>query len=205
MSMKLLKTTLLTGVLIVSGCAGSAQNSNSSDSVKWWNPLTYSWSSALPWHWFGSSLKVTEQGVDGLNSMTPMTESGIRSGLGSHYQLREGMRTEKGEIVTFWQALKDGRVMLNIQGQSTVSRIEVSDPEVATSDGVKIGSKFSQVYSKAFGHCQPTANGDVVSCRAPGSQHILLEYQGEWHGPQGIMPADDTLQNWTVSRIIWQQ
>ncbi len=205
MSMKVLKTSLLCGAILLTGCAGSGHNSAENDPVKWWNPLTYSWSSALPWHWFGSSLKVSEQGVGGLTSMTPMTDAGIRDALGSHYQLRQGMRTDNGEIVTFWQALSDGKVMLNIQGQSTVSRIEVSDSSITTTSGVKIGSHFSDLYSKAFGHCQPTDNGDIVSCRAPDSQHIRYEYHGEWHGPQGIMPADDMLKNWTLTRIIWQQ
>ncbi|MBS0876297.1 MULTISPECIES: RpoE-regulated lipoprotein [unclassified Tatumella] len=204
--MKLLKTTLLSGVILLSGCAGSGNHDVSgNDPVRWWNPLSYSWSSALPWHWFGASATVSEQGVGGLTGLTPMTEAGISGALGSDYQLRQGMRTENGDIVTFWQALRDGQVMLVIQGQSTVSRIDVSDPAITSASGVKTGSKFSEVYTQAFGHCQPLENGEQVSCQAPDSQHIRYIYQGEWHGPQGIMPADETLKNWILTRIVWQQ
>ena len=203
--MKLLKPVLLTGALILTGCAGSGQTTATESPVHWWNPLTYSWSSALPWHWFSSPMKVTDQGVGGLNSLTPMDESAIHQALGSDYQLRQGMRTENGDIVTFWQALKQGQVMLDIQGQSTISRVTVTDPSAVTADGVHIGSPFSALYSKAFGHCQSAESGHSVQCRSPEAGHLQYVFQGEGHAPEGIMPADATLKTWTLTKIIWQQ
>ncbi|KFD20070.1 putative outer membrane lipoprotein [Tatumella ptyseos ATCC 33301] len=203
--MKLLKTALLTSAMLLAGCAGSGQSTVTESSVHWWNPLTYSWSSVLPWHWFGSTMKVTAQGVGGLNSLTPMDGSAIHQALGSDYHLRQGMGTENGDIVTFWQALKQGQVMLEIQGQSTISRITVTDPAIVTADGVHIGSPFSAIFSQAFGHCQSADNGDSVQCRSPVAGNIQYIFRGEGHGPEGIMPADATLKNWTLTKIIWQQ
>lgn len=203
--MKLLKTALLTSAMLLAGCAGSGQSTVTESTVHWWNPLTYSWSSALPWHWFGSTMKVTGQGVGGLNSLTPMDGTVIHQVLGNDYHLRQGMRTENGDIVTFWQALKQGQVMLDIQGQSTISRITVTDPAIVTADGVHIGSPFSAIFSKAFGHCQSAGNGDSVQCRSPVAGNIQYIFRGESRGPEGIMPADATLKKWTLSEIIWQQ
>ncbi|MEW6485358.1 MAG: RpoE-regulated lipoprotein [Pseudomonadota bacterium] len=203
--MKLLKTALLTSAMLLAGCAGSGQSTVTESSVHWWNPLTYSWSSVLPWHWFGSTMKVTAQGVGGLNSLTPMDGSAIHQALGSDYHLRQGMGTENGDIVTFWQALKQGQVMLEIQGQSTISRITVTDPAIVTADGVHIGSPFSAIFSQAFGHCQSADNGDSVQCRSPVAGNIQYIFRGEGHGPEGIMPADATLKNWTLTKIIWQK
>lgn len=203
--MKALKTATLAAVVVLSGCASSGSSAPQQDSVHWWNPLSYSWSSALPWNWFGSDVQVTEQGVGGLNSLTPMTSSAIREALGSGYQLREGMRTRDGNIVNFWQVQRDGKVMLDIQGQDNVSRVVVTDPRVTSVKGVKLGSKFSDLYSQAFGHCQPGETAGTVLCQAPSSEHIQYRYQGETALAQGMMPADATLQNWTLSEIIWHQ
>ena len=100
----------------------------------WWNPISWSWSSLSPTHWFGSSLQVSEAGVS-------------------------------------------------------------------------IGTPFSDLYGKAFGACRKGqgADGDGVECKAPGSEHISYLFSGEWHGPEGLMPADDTLKSWKISKIIWRK
>ncbi|WP_368918656.1 DUF1131 family protein, partial [Citrobacter sp. FDAARGOS_156] len=30
-------------------------------------------------------------------------------------------------------------------------------------------------------------------------------FSGEWSGPEDIMPSDDTLKAWKVSKIIWRR
>jgi hypothetical protein len=82
----------------------------------------------------------------------------------------------------------------------------VRDSEIKTDRGVQVGTPFSELYSKAFGHCQKGAsdNGTVVECKADGSQHISYAFTGHWNGPEELMPSDDTLKNWKVSKIIWR-
>lgn len=89
------------------------------------------WSAAYPWNWFGSSTEVTEQGVGNLTASTPLNEQAIGDALGSSYRLRSGMKTANGNIVRYFEALKDGKVALTINGESgTISRIDVRDSNI---------------------------------------------------------------------------
>ncbi|MGK3114211.1 RpoE-regulated lipoprotein [Candidatus Pantoea formicae] len=206
--MKVVRPALLVSAMILAGCASSGSSSPSSASEShWYNPLSYHWSALNPMNWFGGSLTVTEQGVAGLSSTTAMSEAAIGKALNNDYQLRQGMRTQNGQVVDFWQALDDGKVKLVINGQSSVERIEVLDTAAKSADGSKIGDLFSDKFSKAFDNCKLVSGLDArdVECRAPGSQHISYIYSGEGHGPEGLMPADDTLKSWKISKIVWQR
>lgn len=165
------------------------------------------WSAAYPWNWFGSSMEVTEQGVGKLTATTPLNEQAISDALGGSYRLRSGMKAANGNIVRYFEALKDDKVAMTINGDGgTINCIEVRDSEIKTDRGVQVGTPFSELYSKAFGHCQKGANdnGAVVECQADGSQHISYAFTGHWNGPEELMPSDDTLKNWKVSKIIWR-
>lgn len=166
------------------------------------------WSSAYPWNWFGSAAEVSEQGVGNITARTPLNEEAINDALDGDYRLRSGMKTDNGTIVRYFEALNDDKLALVISGENgTVSRIDVLDSAIATDQGVKIGTPFSELFDKAFGNCVKGAGDDSegVACKAPGSQHISYVFSGEWSGPQGLMPADDALKNWKVSKIIWQR
>ena len=165
------------------------------------------WSAAYPWNWFGSSMEVTEQVVGKLTATTPLNEQAISDALGGSYRLRSGMKAANGNIVRYFEALKDDKVAMTINGDGgTINRIEVRDSEIKTDRGVQVGTPFSELYSKTFGHCQKGANdnGAVVECQADGSQHISYAFTGHWNGPEELMPSDDTLKNWKVSKIIWR-
>ncbi|RWR00845.1 RpoE-regulated lipoprotein [[Pantoea] beijingensis] len=204
--MKFVRPAMIIAALLLAGCASSGSQTQSDSS--WWNPFSkISWSSLSPLNWFGSSLEVTEQGVGDVNGSTTMSESVLNDALSGKYKLRQGMRSSNGGVVSFWQALEDGKVKLLINGNATVSRVEVMDVAIATQDGTKIGSKFSEHFDKAFGACEkaPGLDSSEIECKAPNSQHIHYVYSGEWHGPEGLMPPDDTLKNWTLSKIIWRR
>ncbi len=135
------------------------------------------WSAAYPWNWFGASTEVTEQGVGKLTASTPLNEQAISDALGSDYRLRSGMKTDKGNIVHYFEALKNNSVALTINGDNgAISRIDVRDADIKTASGVKIGTPFSDLYSKAFGNCQKGShdNGAVVECQAEGEPAYQL-------------------------------
>lgn len=205
--MKNFRPLAVAAALMLAGCASSGTAQESHSGATWWNPLTYSWSSLAPWHWFGSSTEITEQGVGGLSGSTAMNEQAISDGLNGNYPVRKGMRGENGGVVTFYQAMDGKQVKVEVSGEATVSRIDVTDDAVATSFGTKIGTPFSDLYSKAFGACQKGSGNDRdgVECKAPGSQHISYVFTGEWHGPEGLLPSDEALKKWTVSKIIWRK
>ena len=166
------------------------------------------WSSAYPWNWFGSSTEVTEQGVGKLTASTPLNEQAIGDALDGDYRLRSGMKTANGGIVKYFEALKEDKVALVINGEAgRVSRVEVMDSDIPAEDGTKVGTPFRDIYSKAFDNCQKGQGDDAggVECKAKGSQHISYLFTGSWSGPQALMPPDDILRNWKVSKIIWRR
>ena len=61
------------------------------------------------------------------------------------------------------------------------------------------------MYSKAFGSCKPGSGEDAgkVECVAEQSKYVTYIFSGKWAGAQDIIPPDDTLKSWTVSKIIW--
>ncbi|WP_368747120.1 RpoE-regulated lipoprotein [Enterobacter cancerogenus] len=166
------------------------------------------WSAAYPWNWFGSSTEVTEHGVGNITAATALNQDAIQDALGSDYRLRSGMKTENGTIVRYFEALKDDKLALVINGDNgTVNRVAVMDEDIPTASGVKVGTPFGDLYQKAFGHCASVPSDDrvAVECKAEGSLHISYLFTGEWSGPEGLMPSDDTLKTWKVSKIIWKQ
>ncbi len=78
-------------------------------------------------------------GVGKLTASTPLNEQAISDALGSDYRLRSGMKTDKGNIVHYFEALKDNSVALTINGgdSGTISRIDVRDAEIKTASGVR--------------------------------------------------------------------
>lgn len=166
------------------------------------------WSAAAPWNWFGSSLEVTEKGLGDITAETPLTEAAIGDGLGDDYRLRSGMRTEGGAVVRYFEALKDDKLAVTINGENgVVSRIDVLDADIKTDSGVEIGMPFSDLYDKAYGACKKALgdDSDAVECQAPGSHHVSYLFTGEWRGPEGLMPSDDALKKWTLHKIVWRR
>ncbi|CQI93164.1 putative outer membrane lipoprotein YfeY [Yersinia rohdei] len=170
----------------------------------------FSWSSLSPLNWFGSSssMQVSDNGVGGITASTPLTENDIKEGLKGDYRLRSGMATNDGKLVSFYQAMKEDQIKLVISGQpkGKVERIEVMDKNIPSQWGVSIGTPFSELYKKAFGACHKGTGDDVaqIECAAPGSKHVSYLFDGAWHGPEGLMPSDDQLKSWKVSKIIWR-
>ncbi|EML1934276.1 RpoE-regulated lipoprotein [Providencia vermicola] len=191
---KLSQIAILSGTFILSGCAGSGGF----------------WSSLSPMNWFSSPITAKAAGVGGITGFTPMQADITKERLDDRYVIRSGMQTEQGEIVTVFQGLDDDKVKIEVFGpeKGYVSRISVSDPDIVTEWGIKIGSPFSDIYEKAFGACkiaEPIDDQPTVECVAPQTAHIVYSFTGKWQGPEGLMPPDDELKNWTVSRIIWKK
>ncbi len=168
----------------------------------------FSWSSLSPFNWFGGAVTVKDSGVGDINAATPLNESALDQALNGDYRLRSGMETQNGGIVSFYQGVRDNEVQLTIYGSSAgrVDRVAVVDKRVASAWGVKVGTGFSSLYSKAFGACRKGTDEDrdAVVCAAPQSAHVSYVFTGSWHGPDSLMPADDILKNWQISKIVWQ-
>lgn len=168
---------------------------------------SFSWSSLSPFNWFGNSVQVGANGVGDINAGTPMTEAAIGEGLHNNYRMRGGMATSNGQFISYYQAMHDNDVKLVITGEAKgyVQRVDVMDAKVATEWGSTLGTPFSELFSKAYGACKLVEGDDAghVECVASQSRHVSYIFSGKWAGPQDIIPPDNTLQSWTVSKIIW--
>jgi hypothetical protein len=191
--MKQLRPLLIGLPLLLAGCSS----------------VGFSWSSLSPFHWFGgSNIQVTDTGVGGINAATPLNHDALDKALDGNYLLRNGMETRNGGIVSFYQGVKNNEVKLTVYGSAAgrVARVDVTDKAIATQWGVSIGTGFSELYSKAFGACSrgTDEDRDTVVCSAAQSPHVSYVFSGIWHGPDELMPSDDALKNWQISKIIWQ-
>ncbi|QLK62119.1 RpoE-regulated lipoprotein [Enterobacteriaceae bacterium Kacie_13] len=189
---------LLALPLILTGCSSMSHMSMPS----------VSWSSFNPLNWFGSSLTVSDKGVGEITASTPLTEEAIKDALDGDYTLRSGMSMSNGKMLSFYQAMNDKDVKMSLSGEpkGTVQRVDVVDPKVESEWGVKIGTPFSDLYTKAFDVCVKGESDDAqnIECKAPQSTHVTYVFSGIWHGPDSLMPADDSLKDWKVSKIIWR-
>jgi len=189
---------LLALPLILTGCSSMSHMSMPS----------VSWSSFNPLNWFGSSLTVSDKGVGEITASTPLTEEAIKDALDGDYTLRSGMSMSNGKMLSFYQAMSDKDVKMSISGapKGSVQRVDVVDPKVESEWGVKIGTPFSDLYTKAFDVCVKGEGDDAqnIECKAPQSTHVSYVFSGIWHGPDSLMPADDSLKDWKVSKIIWR-
>lgn len=189
---------LLALPLILTGCSSMSHMSMPS----------VSWSSFNPLNWFGSSLTVSDKGVGEITASTPLTEEAIKDALDGDYTLRSGMSMSNGKMLSFYQAMSDKEVKMSISGapKGSVQRVDVVDAKVESEGGVKIGTPFSDLYTKAFDVCVKGEGDDAqnIECKAPQSTHVSYVFSGIWHGPDSLMPADDSLKDWKVSKIIWR-
>lgn len=189
---------LLALPLILTGCSSMSHMSMPS----------VSWSSFNPLNWFGSSLTVSDKGVGEITASTPLTEEAIKDALDGDYTLRSGMSMSNGKMLSFYQAMSDKEVKMSISGapKGSVQRVDVVDAKVESEWGVKIGMPFSDLYTKAFDVCVKGEGDDAqnIECKAPQSTHVSYVFSGIWHGPDSLMPADDSLKDWKVSKIIWR-
>lgn len=206
--MKTTRLAIVLTALLLTRCAGSdPQNAGAHESSGLWNPLSsFSWSALVPWHWFGSAPVVSDEGVGKLSRATAMSRSAISDALGDDYTLQQGMRSENGNAVTFWRVLSGGQPYLIVYGHQQVERIDVLSKSIASSDGIRYGTLFSDHYDRAFGYCAPVIGEAVssVECQSPSSTHIRYLFSGQWNGPEALIPPDAMLKNWTVSKIIWR-
>ncbi|OCA54563.1 RpoE-regulated lipoprotein [Photorhabdus namnaonensis] len=190
-----LRFITISGALLLAGCTGSSG---------------FSWSNLSPFSWFGSPLKISDQGVGEINSLTAMNKEAIEKGLDRKYHLRSGMETKNGQLVTLFQAMDGDQLKIALFGQADgkISHIEVLDENIETVWGTKVGMPFSALYSRAFNACQNTvgeSEKSAIVCASPQSRHVSYLFTGHWSGPEGLIPSDDVLKNWKVERIIWKR
>lgn len=100
------------------------------------------------------------------------------------------------------------KVKLVIIGQPNkgrVQQVEIMDQDVLTIWSGKLGTPFSKMYSKKFDAYKLATDEDAgrMACIAEQNKYITYIFSDKWAGSQEIIPPDDTLKNWAISKIIW--
>lgn len=160
----------------------------------------------------GSDEQSSGQAMGNIKADTPFNQERLTAALGNEYRLRSGMGMKNGEMFNFFQALKiaSGKEQLAqiIYGKSDtgISRIEVLESGVAT-DEAKIGTPFSQLYEQAYGSCRLNHDNakSFLICQSKANKHIRYEFSGDWNGPVELIPDNDALKDWKVTKIIWDR
>lgn len=200
-----MKVLVLSLLLFVTGCSYFTQNdANNSTAISIWNPLSYSWSALLPWNWFRSSLTLNEQGLNGLNAQTVLSDKILQQAVGNTYTLRSGMRLINRDIYKFWQAMIGRQVAFEFIGNTTLAQMTITTKTVKGPGGETVGSLFSKTYQHAFPNCKRNAVTGEVRCQAAHSQHIFYVFNGKTTIRKDLLPPDAQLAEWKLTKMQWQ-
>ncbi|WP_238795392.1 RpoE-regulated lipoprotein [Proteus terrae] len=186
---------LSASVLLLSGCSSMGR---------------MSFSALNPMNWFSNNtLTVSANGLGNITNSTKITESEIKNELGSSFNYREGMEMQGSDTIVVVQALEDKNVQVAFYGKekATVEKIEVFDAKATTDWGITMGTPFKDIYKKAFGACSKGPKDEkqrTILCQSTEAKSVSYVFSGQWDGPDGLMPPDEVLSNWTLTQIIWQ-
>lgn len=166
-------------------------------------------------NWFGSGdndAPASNNQIGNIGAETPFSQEGLAQALGDDYHLRSGMGMKDGQLFSFFQALKEvnGQQELaqTIYGKydTGIVRVEVFETGVSTGEA-SVGTPFSAVYEQAFGACyldEETSEQELV-CKSEQNPYVSYVFSGEWSGPKTLIPDNEVLKEWTVSKIIWDR
>lgn len=176
--------------------------------------LTLSGCSSLG-DWFGvnnGATPISENQIGAISIDTPFSEEGLSLALGANYHLRSGMGMRNNELFSYFQALKEiddkEQIAQIVYGKydTGIVKVEVFEPGISTGEA-SIGTPFSDIFIQAFGACEldrSNTNHNII-CQSPKHQNINYVFSGEWNGPEELIPDNEALKVWKVSKIIWNK
>jgi len=161
--------------------------------------------------WANSSADfyLTDKGIVQLKSLSnKVDQHKLKKLLGQGYVIHNGMHIKDNQLSKVFDVIKDNQLLFSVftTEKGKLTAIEIVSPAIETAYKAHIGSKFAQLYEHDFGFCQRgyfTAEATEVICQAPNSKHIKFIFKGEWHGPKELIPSDNILKDWTVTKITW--
>jgi len=156
------------------------------------------------------SFTVTDQGVGPINALTPFDKIELEKIL-KNYLIMEGTSSALGATSTIFRVSdEDGAelfVLYPNADNTGVSLIVITSPSITDPLGVSVGTTYDTIFgdqlvADAYPGIQHYT-GHVL-CHAPGSTNLTYVFQGDWTGPDGIIPPLNVLQSWTLKEISCQ-
>jgi hypothetical protein len=156
------------------------------------------------------SFTVTDQGVGPINALTPFDKIELEKIL-KDYLIVEGNSSARGATSPIFRVsdeeIGELFVLYPNADNTSVSLIVITSPSIHDTSGVSVGTTYDTIFgdqlvADAYPGIQHYT-GHVL-CHAPGSANITYVFQGDWTGPDGIIPPLNVLQSWTLKEISCQ-
>ena len=91
-------------------------------------------------------------------------------------------------------------------GYGRISHIEVVDPQFGNWLGPRISDPYQALrHHLQLGACEAGTeqHSGRVLCEAAETSRVTYVFSGRWNGPDGQLPPEPVLENWTMSEMIW--
>lgn len=181
------RTLCATALLIAAACDAGNQPGNTAQAT------------SLP------PIELSASRVGGITAETPFTVEAIGEAF-PHREVAEEKRSTEGEVYSVIAVREDERILLTVNPKhGKVDSIIVTSDKVNNTLGHTIGSRFTAVYEGEATPCSPgqeELSGRVL-CPAPVASNMTYIFEGEWHGPDGMLPPSEVLDQWHLSQVVW--
>jgi hypothetical protein len=153
-------------------------------------------------------LDLTTLSIGPINGQTPFDRTHIE-GLLKGYTIVNGVIVDGGQLMTI-RVLLEGEELLEIfpnPDGASIDRIVVRSPSIVDGNGFHVGSSYTAIFGEAPApDAQPGMSeySGCVLCPAPGISNLTYIFDGNWTGPNGIIPPQNILQTWSIKTIIWR-
>lgn len=148
------------------------------------------------------AVEISEEGVGRIKADTPFNAAQITT-LMPGFKVTPYTSFISGNAHPVLHLSRAGRPVMTVMpavGSTRIESIAVHSPEIAVSNGARIGDRFDAIFQRND-TCLMSEEG--VLCRAPGSHHVHYLFTTP-KIPDGNIPTYETLQHASVHTIIWK-
>lgn len=152
---------------------------------------------------------ISDAGVGPITAKTQFKQSELQKAFGDNFKVIEGMEINSKKLSHFFNinTLDNNNTIMKIIGETkgNIEQIETQSDQV-THQNIHVGSYFHQLYKQAItGNCRKINNEEagVVLCDSPKSKHIHYIFNGQSDDFDSLLPPNDELMDWKITKIIW--
>ncbi|MGL1932223.1 MAG: DUF1131 family protein [Desulfotalea sp.] len=154
-----------------------------------------------------SSITIQEQSVGPISKETPFDVVQLKS-IFPNYEVKQDVGMTEGMEYPIILISDESGILLTLKpddAEQSIYNIFTERSDIPNHLGISIDSKYQKVFQNMNNECFPGQEESTgyVYCLAPKSEHIYLEFRGDWDGPDGVMPPMNVLNKYIIKRIIW--
>lgn len=153
---------------------------------------------------------ISDAGVGPITAETQFKQSELQKAFGDNYKVISGMEINSKKLSHFYNinTLENNNTIMKIIGNTkdNIEQIETASDQVIHQN-IHIGSYFHQLYRQAItGNCRQITNEEAgaIICDSPKSKHVHYIFKGQSDNFDSLLPPNDELMDWKITKIIWQ-